>query len=245
VSRLQTLPRRAMRRVRRRLSWRLHARDSIQFDRKYGIDTSGVANVADLTVREGDPASGHEYVSTQPRLARWWLSALPEDPSPFTFVDMGSGKGRVLVHAAERGFGRTVGIEFAQELHETALANAHAVRSRGLSIEPLLGDAGGFEFPDEPLVVHFNNPFAESVMERVVANLTRSYERRPRAIVLVYQQLVVENHPTRNLELLDDVPFLSGRKLPLPDRIPDRWMLDPFMVRIYESPEARRSRGHA
>ena len=215
----------------------MHARDSARFDRKRGIDTSGVAEVTDLTVREGDIASGHQYVGTQPRLARWWLSALREDPSAFTFVDMGSGKGRVLVQAAEHGFGRTVGIEFAQELHESALANADAVRSKGLVIEPLLGDAGAFEFPDELLVVYFNNPFGESVMERVVANLTRSYERAPRPVVLVYQQLVEENHPTRNLALLDEVPFVSGRTLPLPPRIPDRWLLDPFMVRVYESPE--------
>jgi hypothetical protein len=223
------------------LAWRLHARDSARFDRKRGVDTSGVARVTELTVREGDVASGHEYVGTQPRLARWWLSALPDDPSSFTFVDMGSGKGRVLVQAAEQGFARLVGIEFARELHESALANAEAVRSRGLVLEPLLGDAGAFEFPDEPLVVHFNNPFGESVMERVVANLTRSYERAPRPIVVVYQQLVEENNPTRNLELLDKVPFLSGRNLLLPTRIPDRWVLDPFMVRVYESPEIARS----
>jgi hypothetical protein len=225
--------------------WRLHARDAERFDRRYGIDTSGVAKVTDLTVREGDVASGHEYVGTQPRLARWWLSTMPVDPSRFTFVDMGSGKARVLVLAAESGFGRSVGVEFAQELHQTALVNADVVRARGLFIEPLLGDAGAFEFPDEPLVVHFNNPFGESVMERVVANLTRSYERAPRPVVLVYQQLVEENHPTRNLELLGEVPFLSGRTLPLPTRIPDRWVLDPFLVRVYESAEIRRGRGSA
>jgi predicted RNA methylase len=237
VSRLRTLPRRALRRIRSWLVWRLHAYDSARFDRKRGIDTSGVVKVSDLTVLEGDVDSGHEYVGTQPRLARWWLSALQEDPSTFTFVDLGSGKGRVLVQAAEHGFRRSVGVEFASQLHESALANAAAVRSRGRFIEPLLGDAGAFEFPDEPLVVHLNNPFGESVMERVVANLARAYERTPRPIVVVYQQLVHENHPTRNLELLDRMPFLSGRTLSRPPSIPDRWMLDAFLVRVYESPE--------
>lgn len=226
-----------------RWTQRLTAWETRRFDRKLGIDTSGWIEPTTLTVPAGDATAGIVYAGTQPRLARWWLSALPRHPEAFTFIDMGSGKGRVLVFAAQHGFGRVIGVEFAVELHDVALVNARILAEREITIEPVLGDAGAFEFPDASLVVHFNNPFHESVMERVIANLTGSYERTPRPLVVLYQQMTVEHpaHRTRNLELLDAVPFLSGRTLASPTGAIDRRVLAPFTVRVYESTEARRS----
>lgn len=221
---------------------RLNDRDARRFDRRLGIDTDGVVEPSDLTVKTGDAADGFVYVGTPPRLARWWLAGLPENHRDFTLVDMGSGKGRVLVLAAEAGFGRSIGVEFAEELHAAAVANAHSVRSRGLSIEPVLGDAATFEFPQEPLIVHFNNPFHDRVMQRVIANLTASYEACPRPVVVVYQQMTLEDpaHRTRNLALLDSIPYLAGRTLEPPSGSVDRRLLAAHTVRIYASAEARR-----
>jgi SAM-dependent methyltransferase len=203
------------------------------------MDTSGRLEPEALTIAEGDPTTGVTYAGTHPRLARWWLQAVPRDPEHFTFVDMGSGKGRVLLFAAQHGFSRVIGVEFAEELHLRALENAHAAEGHGPAFEPVLGDAGAFEFPLEPLVVHFNNPFLEPVMVRVLANLTRSYESKPRPVVVVYQQMTVEGprHRTRNLELLEGVPFLRGGTLAKQGWL-DRRMLRPFTVRVFRSPEA-------
>jgi SAM-dependent methyltransferase len=238
----RTFLRKALRRIKATIRWeqRLHARESRRFDSRLGIDTAGRLEPTDLTVAEGDAAQGITYLGTQPRLARWWLAALPGDVQAFTFIDMGSGKGRVLALAAEHGYGRVVGVEFVEELHDVAVENARALARRNLRIEPELGDAGVFEFPDDPLVVHFNNPFHDPVMERVIANLTSSYERLPRPIVVVYQQMTVEQpeHATGNIALLDRVPFLTGRTLSRPTSPIDRRALAPFTVRIYESPEA-------
>jgi SAM-dependent methyltransferase len=236
--------RKVVRRLAAIIRWqqRLHAWEAKRFDRRLGIDTAGYLELSDLTVAAGDASHGIGYLGTQPRLARWWLSAMPSDPEKFTFVDMGAGKGRVLAIAAQHGFRRAVGIEFTQELHSAAVENARALRRRGVAIEPVLGDAGDFEFPQDPLVVHFNNPFHEPVMRRVIAKLSSSYEARPRPIVVVYQQMTIEQpeHATSNLALLDDVPFLTGRTLARPDRWIDRRMVAPFTVRVYESPEVDR-----
>lgn len=243
--RLRTFPRRAWRRITGMIRWesRLHAREARRFDRRLGVDTGGWIEPTDLTVSVGDVAEGFTYGGTQARLVRWCFDALPPDRSSFTFVDMGSGKGRVLLYAAEAGFGRSLGVEFAEELHSVALANAEIAKRRSLSIEPVLGDAGAFEFPDEPLVVYFNNPFSERVMERVIANLSASYERAPRPVIVLYQQLIVEWpawQRTRNLELLEQVSFLTGRTLEPPKGPIDRRMLKLFVVGIYESPEVKR-----
>ena len=179
---------------------RLNGWEERRFDRKLGVDTGGRLEPLELTVPSGDASAGITYLGTQPRLARWWLSALPPDHGRFTFVDMGSGKGRVLLFAVQVGFSRSVGVEFAEELHSTAVANAEAARGHGFSIEPVLGDAASFEFPLGPLVVHFNNPFSEKTMERVLANLSASYERESRPLVVVYQQMRDEQPRASNAE---------------------------------------------
>jgi SAM-dependent methyltransferase len=223
----------------RRATDRVNDWDVARFDRKLGVDTGGRLVPTDATVRVGDASLGVIYIGTQPRMARWWLTGLPRNRAEFTFIDMGSGKGRVLLFALEAGFRRAVGVEFAEELHAVAANNARIAGERGLPIEPVLGDAGAFEFPDEPLVVHFNNPFHDPVMMRVIGNLTRSYEQRRRPIVVVYHQLTVEDpgDETGNLALLDEVPFLKGRTLEPPTGFIDRNMLARFTVRVYESAE--------
>ncbi|MDQ3671854.1 MAG: class I SAM-dependent methyltransferase [Actinomycetota bacterium] len=241
----RTLFRKVVRRLQGMVRWeqRLNAWEAARFDKRRGIDTAGGLEPTELTVTAGDPSQGITYFGTQTRLLRWWLTAVPSDHERFTFIDMGSGKGRVPVFAAEHGFRRAIGVEFAQELHDAAADNARILRKRGIAIEPVLGDAGAFEFPEEPLVVYFNNPFHESVMERVLAKLASSYSTRPRPVVVVYQQMTVETpeHDTGNLALLDRVGFLEARTLDPPRGVIDRRILAPFTVRFYESSEVKRS----
>ncbi len=155
---------------------------------------------------------------------------------------MGSGKGRALLLAKQAGFGRVIGVEFAEELHTVAASNAQAAAKHGLPIETYLGDAGAFEFPDEPLVVHFFNPFHDPVMVRVIENLTDSYKRHPRPVVVLYHQMTEEEpqDATNNIALLDAVPFLTGRTLEPARGILNRKLLGWFTVRLYESDEILR-----
>lgn len=226
-----------------RLGARLRAWEARRFDEEFGIDTGGQAEPSELTLADGVASDGFTYVGTPPRLARLWLDALPPNLGGYTFVDMGSGKARVLLLAARREFRRIVGVEFAVELHEAAVANVARFRppaGRG-DIEPVLGDAASFEFPLEPLVVHFNNPFSERVMSSVVANLSASYQQHPRPMVVVYQQLQVEQpeHRTRNVDLLRALSFLAHRSV-RPRTPLDRMALRPFAVDLFESREVVR-----
>jgi SAM-dependent methyltransferase len=213
-----------------------------RFDSRLGIETEGAAEPTELTIAHGDPESGFSYVPTPLRLGLLWLAALPPSRERFTFIDMGSGKGRVLALAASSGFGRVVGVEFARELHELASSNAIAASEHGVNFEPVLVDAATYRFPSGPLVVHFNNPFDESVMTNVLHNLKESYQHEPRPIVVVYQQAVHEGrkHSTRNLELLAETPFLVGRTVE-PHGWIDRRILAPYLVRVFESPEIRQT----
>ncbi len=211
----------------------LHARESEAFDRRHGVDTVAAAQIAELTVAEGDAGEGRMYVGSPPAVLRNCIPVLAPDPSGMTFVDMGSGKGRALMLAALAGFPRAVGVEFGEELHEVALRNV----GLGSRIECRLGDATRFAYPDGPLMIFFNNPFRAPVLGAVLDGLEASLAERPRRAVLLYQSMKdapPESGTDENLAMLDDRAFLR----PVPVRPAGAWgrlMLRPFALRAHEA----------
>jgi SAM-dependent methyltransferase len=117
------------------------------------------------------------------------LRDLPiRDFSEYTFIDIGSGKGRVLFVAAEYPFRKVMGVEFSNDLHRDALENIRRYRHRRQrcsAIESVHADAAEFEFPEDNLVLYLFNPFGPEVLGRMLRNLERSMERRPRHVFVV------------------------------------------------------------
>jgi SAM-dependent methyltransferase len=107
----------------------------------------------------------------------------------FTFVDFGSGMGRVLLLASEYGFAEVIGVEFSRQLHDIALHNADiytAASAQRSPIRAICMDATEFELPEGPLVLFFFSPFMGRVLEQVIQNVERSFAAERRPIVLVY-----------------------------------------------------------
>jgi hypothetical protein len=114
----------------------------------------------------------------------------------FTFIDLGSGKARVLLMASDYPFKRIIGVEFMPELHRTAqknIANYSNDREQCRQIETLCMDAREFQFPAGPLVVYLFNPFCEATFAKVLENLRRSTEQSPRPIYIAYRFTEHEN----------------------------------------------------
>jgi len=57
------------------------------------------------------------------------MGFLPHDVSSHSFVDYGSGKGRVLLVASDYAFKKIVGVEFSKVLNDVAVANIATYRS--------------------------------------------------------------------------------------------------------------------
>jgi hypothetical protein len=107
----------------------------------------------------------------------------------FDFVDFGSGKGRVLLVAAERPFSRVIGVEVSPTLHRIACDNIAAFRRRvptSPEIKSIRMDVADFRLPLEPCVLFFFNPFDESVFQSVLDNVEASLRAHPRRTILVY-----------------------------------------------------------
>ena len=149
------------------------------------------------------------YQPTDPTVFREMIAALPIDFRQFTFIDIGSGKGRTLLMAAAYSFDGIIGIEVVPELHRAAEENLAAWKAQAparsvASMDALLMDARAFAFPDAPLVVYLFNPLPEAALRQVIRNLEESWRRVPRAIWILYHNPVLESVLTAS-PILDKV----------------------------------------
>ncbi|QDT37699.1 class I SAM-dependent methyltransferase [Stratiformator vulcanicus] len=87
------------------------------------MQTSGIVWQQDLGVSEKQAEQAVEYNPTTASQFGSILESLPIDYEQFSFVDLGSGKGRVLLMASEFPFREVVGVELSSQLHEIAANN--------------------------------------------------------------------------------------------------------------------------
>lgn len=147
------------------------------FDFYYRVDTSTqIEEQRNL----GWPADkvNHHYLPIRPKCARRVLRDLPlKICQEHTFIDFGSGKGRMLFLAASHGFRRVLGIELREELHRRAIENFRECRNlNGCVMDSVQMDAAEYDFPKENLVLFFFNPFGSEVMTKVLGKLSASLE---------------------------------------------------------------------
>ena len=140
------------------------------------------------------------YQPTEPGLFHEMLDTLAAQASlsfdDFTFVDLGSGKGRTLLMASDYPFRRIVGVELLPALHAIAQQNLSAYKSdaqKCFAMESICADATGFSLPDGPLVLYLFNPFPEFGLRRALASLQRSLNTNPRPAYVLYHNPQLEH----------------------------------------------------
>lgn len=106
------------------------------------------------------------------------LAAVPRDFafSKATFIDIGSGMGRVLMLASAHAFKQIVGVEISPALHEIArenLARFKRTATQHSDFRLVCGDARAYVFPPGKLLVYLYNPFEGPVFEDFVERLAR------------------------------------------------------------------------
>jgi SAM-dependent methyltransferase len=136
------------------------------------------------------------YQPTEPVLLQEMVGSLDIDKSHYTFLDLGSGKGRTLLMASEYPFRRVLGVELLPDLNQIAQENIREFKSDQRKcevVESVCQDARGFEFPKEPLLIYLFNPFLESGLAQVVGNLEQSLQASPRPIIILYHNPLLAN----------------------------------------------------
>ena len=185
------------------------------FDREWGTETSGMVTLDKLAIDSSNVQEGIWYEPMSAKVLRRMMGRLDIDFGRFQFVDFGSGKGRVLMLAADFGFKKVIGVEFAPELHARAEKNIEIWQRRRQKlgdVELWCTDATEPPIPGDPLVAFFYSPFTGKVMEKVLQNLSSSWRNDPRPMVLMFYG---EN--TYTIELLRATGFQAEELRLRPD----------------------------
>jgi len=150
--------------------------------------TEGLATARNRQVYRGARAvRSHEapdhafpFAVSRYRTIRETLSRVDAGLRSTTFLDVGSGDGRVLAEALAMGFTRVIGREVDSEL---AARSQDLLGHRG-RID--VGDALVAPIPAEVGVVYLNNPFDTPAVERLAELVSESLAAHPRPLLVIY-----------------------------------------------------------
>jgi hypothetical protein len=146
-----------------------------RFDARYGVDTQIPVATADLEQNAPSARFANRYQGTPIAVVHRLIRRLKIDQKRYAFIDLGSGKGRVLLIASQYPFKTVIGVEFSKTLHDIALCNITKFSEAGLSrtsVTSVNADAAEFDFSQfTEKVVFCYNPFGADVMMRVLDNL--------------------------------------------------------------------------
>ena len=166
------------------------------FDLKYGTDTGGYLSPDQLRGGQAHDAMNNGYSAVAPSVfreaCRLWRGTLPGSAArieAYTFVDVGAGKGRALLLAAELPFRKVIGVELNEDLALIARQNVALWSRTGrprTKIRVMAGDAAEFRWPRSPLLVYLNNPFECELVEQLVANIAAAAASGQGLVDLLY-----------------------------------------------------------
>ena len=145
------------------------------------------------------------------------------------FIDLGSGKGRVVLAAARYPFKRVIGVEISPQL--TAIARRNLARRqskvRAGHVELITADVVDYTIPDDVTVVYIYNPFRGPVFDAAIAQIVASLDRAPRPLRLIYRTALEHDRlvATRRFRLSRSVRGLR----------PGRAWSQKMAIRVYEA----------
>ncbi len=185
----------------------LRTEDRHPFDLATNLDTGGF--IPGHQLNSGHPNDSHQasYYATPPSLAQAMLDRWLETPDRlfvenYTFIDFGSGKGRVLLIASKLPFRKCIGVELNTELNEIAAQNFANWQQSGNARSPLetiCQNALTFEFPPGPCLVYLFNPFSREVLAQLIDRIAEAFADRPGQLDLLYVNAefkdLVDQHP--------------------------------------------------
>lgn len=137
------------------------------FDADHGTNTSGIQWWTNP--RSGNFAKGIRYQACSPGLCRMAIERSGVDPKQFSFLDIGCGKGRPLIIAAEYGFEDLIGVDYSAKLCRVAEQNLKVcgvARFRIVNVDATL-----FDYPTRNTLAFLYHPFTDDVLGTVLENL--------------------------------------------------------------------------
>jgi SAM-dependent methyltransferase len=160
------------------------------FDRRFGTDTGGKVATGDLGISDAErQEQAILYLPSPAPVTRWMLENVGLDHREYSFVDLGCGKGRVVLCAAAYPFKRVVGVDISESLVQIARRNVDIFPARARrcdDVQVLNADATTLDFPETNILLHLYHPFESEVTAAVLGRLEQSLAQKPRRVVIAY-----------------------------------------------------------
>ena len=184
-------------------------RDALHpFDKKFGTDTGGYLGPEDLVTGQENDSLNYGYSAIAPSVfreaCRRWRATLPAVAGrieAYSFVDVGAGKGRAILLAADLPFRKVIGVELNAGLAGSARRNVERWRSATGSkahLRVVQEDALTFRWPRTPLLVYLYNPFDCSLVARLSEKLAASLPAASGLVDLLYVNPTCTDELTRS-----------------------------------------------
>ena len=177
------------------------------FDSKYQVETINTKMLNELEIDSPNKVHGRYYEGTNAYIFQKMFSEVKVDVPKSCFIDFGSGKGKAMLLAAEKGFHKVIGVEFSRELVDVCRRNLEIYKRKTKSkteFEVIHLDAAEYQIPDEANFLFFSNPFDEVLIAKVIDNILKSLAECPREILVIhlYPQgnMAFAEHPRFHLE---------------------------------------------
>lgn len=158
------------------------------FDFRYGTDTVSHVELKDLNIDSKNYSHGHRYALT-PAVAFNKLMSSMSFQNDSVFVDLGCGKGKMLLLAPRFGFKKVVGVDFSGQLCECARKNISIYQRKtgfNAEVQVIHSDVVDYKIKDDENVFYLFNPFDEVVLKKVFENIYSSAEKNPRPVFVIY-----------------------------------------------------------
>ena len=145
-------------------------------------------SLENLTIQSKNRAFGTLCGSSNESTVKHLLDSLVKLDSTIldgSFVDIGSGKGKLIIYAKEYGFSHTIGVEFAKELYDITVKNIKALNIKG--VEVIHQDAVEYTLPPQTRVIYFLNPFEPTVFNKLLPKFIAQMQQLKEPVYLVYR----------------------------------------------------------
>ncbi len=174
------------------------------FDLAFGVDTGGYVPGERLgTVSDsGSDLYNTAYYGISPSTLRAALQHVPVAFASYVFVDLGCGKGRALLVAAELPFPALIGVDLDGDLCRRARENVAALPGIAGRVEIRNEDALLVRYPDRPLLIYMYHPFLAPLLRKVLVEIENQFRVASREMYLLFANAIY-------FDMLAQIPCLE------------------------------------
>lgn len=160
------------------------------FDNRFRLDTRSEVSISDLDIPHTDKIHADKYKPTRTRYFRKLMQQLAPEKQG-VFVDVGCGKGRILLLAALYGFNKIRGIEISNNLSRIAEQNIEAFQQSyctDCEMKVICTNVLAYEFQHDESLFFLYSPFDLYVTENFLSRVRSSLSNAPRKLCLVINE---------------------------------------------------------